>query len=224
MEDLDFSHLELVIWDWNGTLHNDAAVCRELTNGQLLRLGLQALSEESHQILFQHPVSEYYRRMGANLSREQFESLSEEFHRDFEVKRKEGSLRPEAEGVLTLFQKRGVQQIILSAYRERDLREMLSEVGIESYFLDILGPHDCHAIEKVSRAKHWFQDQDFRPERTLMVGDTNHDFEVAEALGVNCVLIPGGYQHVNLLLQTGAPVLESLGAFAALLAGEEAPA
>lgn len=202
--------LELVVWDWNGTLHDDAEICRELTNAQLLRLGLEALSIESHQILFQHPVSEYYRRMGANLSREEFEALSEEFHSDFEVKRKEGGLRPFALEALQYFKQRAVPQIILSAYREKDLKEMLIEVGIQDFFLDILGPADCHAIEKVTRAQSWFHEHSYSPQKTLLIGDTNHDFEVAEAIGTRCLLIPGGYQHINLLRQTGAPILTSL--------------
>ena len=32
------------------------------------------------------------------------------------------------------------------------------------------------------------------PERTIMVGDTIHDFEVAKELKIDCVLVTGGHQ------------------------------
>ncbi len=32
------------------------------------------------------------------------------------------------------------------------------------------------------------------PEDVLLVGDTNHDHDVAQSLGIGCVLITGGHQ------------------------------
>ncbi len=43
-----------------------------------------------------------------------------------------------------------------------------------------------------------------------MVGDTDHDFEVAAALGIRCVLFAGGHQPREKLAATGAPVIEDL--------------
>jgi phosphoglycolate phosphatase len=51
---------------------------------------------------------------------------------------------------------------------------------------------------------------EYDPSETLFVGDTEHDFEVAEAIGVNCVLIPGGHQTREALESTGAQVINNL--------------
>ena len=40
-----------------------------------------------------------------------------------------------------------------------------------------------------------------------MIGDSVHDFEVAQALGVRCVLQTAGHQSAQQLRATGAPVV-----------------
>ena len=45
---------------------------------------------------------------------------------------------------------------------------------------------------------------------TLLIGDSLHDHEVAEALGVRCLLISQGHQSHARLAQCGAPVLHCL--------------
>ena len=46
--------------------------------------------------------------------------------------------------------------------------------------------------------------------RAVMIGDSVHDFEVAQALGVACVLQSGGHQSAAALRATGAPVTPGL--------------
>ena len=43
-----------------------------------------------------------------------------------------------------------------------------------------------------------------------MIGDSVHDFEVAQALGVGCVLQSSGHQPPETLCQTGASVVAGL--------------
>ena len=40
-----------------------------------------------------------------------------------------------------------------------------------------------------------------------MIGDSVHDFEVAQALGVRCVLQTAGHQSAQQLRAAGAPVV-----------------
>ena len=49
-----------------------------------------------------------------------------------------------------------------------------------------------------------------RPQRTLMIGDTDHDFFAARAMGADCVLVCGGHQSRQALERCGCPVLENI--------------
>jgi len=44
----------------------------------------------------------------------------------------------------------------------------------------------------------------------LLIGDTVHDYEVAKALGVDCVLIPNGHQSREKLLLCNVPILDNI--------------
>ena len=44
----------------------------------------------------------------------------------------------------------------------------------------------------------------------MFVGDTLHDYEVARAMGVGCVLVSCGHQCVEVLGQAGVPIVSSV--------------
>ena len=63
----------------------------------------------------------------------------------------------------------------------------------------------------------YLKENGFDPARAVMIGDSVHDYEVAQALGVRCVLQSGGHQPPEKLRETGAPVVKGLREAAALI-------
>ena len=57
----------------------------------------------------------------------------------------------------------------------------------------------------------------FEPSEVVLVGDTVHDHEVAEEMGIDCILIEGGHHPSHRLAATGAPVVTSLADVAAFV-------
>ena len=47
-------------------------------------------------------------------------------------------------------------------------------------------------------------------EEILLVGDTTHDFQLAETMGVDCILIATGHHPIAKLERTGVRVLNTL--------------
>jgi phosphoglycolate phosphatase len=68
-----------IIWDWNGTLFDDAWLCIEIINAMLVRRGLTRLTPEEYEQIFDFPVRDYYSRIGFDFQVEPFEKLSDEF-------------------------------------------------------------------------------------------------------------------------------------------------
>ena len=46
--------------------------------------------------------------------------------------------------------------------------------------------------------------------KILLVGDTNHDSEVAEVLGIDCILIYSGHQSVKILQKSNRKIIKNL--------------
>jgi len=62
---------------------------------------------------------------------------------------------------------------------------------------------------KIEVGRRFMERTACRPGETLLIGDTAHDFEVAGALGIQCVLLTCGHHPRAKLEPTGAPVLGS---------------
>ena len=60
----------IFLWDWNGTLVNDVALCSQLLNSQLQRHGHAPLGGvEEYRRVFRFPIEEYYKDAGFDFAR-----------------------------------------------------------------------------------------------------------------------------------------------------------
>ena len=90
-------------------------------------------------------------------------------------------------------------------------------VAVVSNGTAVLGLGDIYAKSKVEVGLASLKENGFDPARAVMIGDSVHDYEVAQALGVRCVLQSGGHQPPEKLRETGAPVVKGLREAAALI-------
>jgi len=201
-----------VIWDWNGTLLDDAELCVSAMNGVLRRRGLPELTAERYAELFDFPVESYYRRLGFDWSRESFEEVGLEFMRTYEARRLECRLQPGALAALARFRARGARQHLISGYRQDTLEELVRHHGLREWFDDVIGASDVYARGKLDLGARWREARGADGGPRLVVGDTVHDAEMAAVLGADCVLLPCGHNSRRRLEACGARLAGSLDA------------
>lgn len=206
-----------VVWDWNGTLLDDTWLCLEIANHMLADRGLGGLSKTRYQEIFDFPVVRYYERMGFDFRKEPFEQIALEFIRAYETRRLEATLQSEARETLASLAGRGFTQSILSNYPHDTLETILGHHGIRDVFHDVIGSDDIFAHGKQERGQRWLARQGWAPWSVVLVGDTAHDFEVAAAMGIRGALVTTGSHSRGRLEKLGAPVFDSLRAFAEAL-------
>jgi phosphoglycolate phosphatase len=199
-----------LIWDWNGTLLDDAWLCREIMNGQLRRRGLPELSAERYEEIFDFPVEKYYRAVGFDWSRETFQEAGTEFIVEYEKRKKACRLQSGARELLEKIAEGGWSQAVLSAYSHHTLEEFLGHFGVRKHFRSVAGNRDHYAAGKVEQGLKMLEELHVSPEETLLIGDTTHDAEVAKAMGVACVLVPCGHNSPARLKECGVVLVESL--------------
>jgi phosphoglycolate phosphatase len=201
-----YSH---IIWDWNGTLLDDVDWCVSVINRMLAKRNLKIFAETcDYHAVFSFPVIDYYRKIGFDFEKEPFADLAVEYVEDYYSDSEKFLLHENAEEVLREIHERGLKQVILSASEINYLKAQLSGFDIEKYFVQILGISDIYAGSKTETGLEFMRRNNV--ERALLIGDTEHDFETAKALGADCVLIPGGHQSRERLETLGVPVLENL--------------
>ena len=199
-----------ILWDWNGTLFDDAWLCLEIINELLARRRLPLVDNARYETCFTFPVKEFYRAVGFDFDRDSFEVLAAEFMAVYDVRRFNCRLQPGAHEVLDTLTQRGVAQSILSAYEQSRLDEMVAHLGLRGYFHHQVGLNDYYSSGKVESGKRLIADLGCAPGDVVLIGDSLHDAEVAEAMGTACLLLPCGHYSRARLLSHGAPVLNSL--------------
>lgn len=217
MTSIDFSQFRHVIWDWNGTLLDDAWLCIEITNGLLSTRDLETMTPQRYQDLFDFPVRGYYERLGFDLEAESFEVLGSEFIESYDRRRFECSLQPHARETLNAVRAAGMDQSILSAYQKHSLEELVRHMGLRDLFIEVIGLDDHYAAGKIEHGKAWMERLHYEPSEVLLVGDTSHDYAVAAEMGAQCVLIPSGHHPLSKLEPCGVPTIKSLEDFTRLL-------
>jgi phosphoglycolate phosphatase len=78
-------------------------------------------------------------------------------------------------------------------------------------FKKVVGLNNHYAATKEDVAKNLINEIGISLNDICMIGDTIHDFEVAEAVGIQCILIARGHQNYRRLNETGTVVIESFG-------------
>ncbi len=201
-----------IMWDWNGTLLDDLQINFEIENTLLSDRNLPPMKsiEEYHRI-FAFPIIKFYERMGFDLENERFEDIARDYTYEYEKRFHEAEIFEDAESTVRQLTAMGINQIILSMTENKWLFSQVSFHGIDHLFSDILGTGDIYAKSKVAIAKMWMAEKGAEGKDVLFVGDTTHDYEVAESIGCDCVLIARGHNPRADLEKTGAAVLENIG-------------
>jgi phosphoglycolate phosphatase len=200
----------LVIWDWNGTLLDDAEVCIASMNQMLARRGMPLLSKSRYRQLFRFPVQKYYIDLGFDFRRESFELLSVEFISIYRQLQAGASLHSGAVELLEGIRNKRISQVILSAMERTTLIGDVTSRGINQFFDDILGLDDHYANGKAEIAREYLSSSKLISDEIILVGDTQHDFEVAALLSCDCILVAQGHHSLDRLKATGASVQKNL--------------
>lgn len=206
-----------VIWDFNGTILDDVEIGIRATNRMLRQRGLAPLSSVEHyRSLFDFPVEAYYERLGFDFEREDYKTvLAPEWVALYHSFSDEAPLFPGVAALTQMIRTRGVAQSILSASEKSMMEEQLRARGALSWFDEIWGTGSIHAYGKMALADAWREAH--RGVRAVLIGDTTHDFEVAERIGADCILVAAGHHSEERLLACGVPVVRDLDACRKLL-------
>lgn len=207
---MQISKYRHIIWDWNGTLFNDAWLSVEIMNGLLHKRNMPEITLESYAELFDFPVIGYYQRIGFNLDSEPFEEVGTEFIIEYEKRKRECELQSGAGEILQTISNGRISQSILSAYKQDTLDELLVHFDLWRYFIRAIGLDDHYAAGKKENGIFLMTQLPYEPDEVLFIGDTVHDYDVSKEIGTKCVLIPSGHQSRSKLETCGVPVLESL--------------
>ena len=105
---------KLLIWDFNGTILDDAELCFALENEMLAERGMPMIAKEWYLDHFSFPIRDYYLQMGYTFETESYERVSQIFMDRYNARFDTCRLREGIVDALAAFRKAGILQTLLS--------------------------------------------------------------------------------------------------------------
>lgn len=216
--------IENIIFDFNGTILDDLDICYKLLNEMLVMTNHEPVSKDKYLHIFTFPVYDYYKKAGFNFDKEpmdDFKELSSYF-----VKRyySQFDTLQVFHDVLDFFKRyyNKYNLYLLSATKESDLVLVTKKLDIYKYFKKVIGTGDIYASTKLGVAESYFNKYPIDFTKTMFIGDTLHDNEIAKHFNSVSVLINRGHQAKD-VLESGNPnyLLDNMDQVISILEGEK---
>jgi len=199
-----------IIWDWNGTIVDDAWVFVAIMNNLLKKEGLPQTDLQYYRKNFCFPIQDYWKGLGFEFTEKSFNGLNASFIQEYQKKMFLPSLHENINSLFVDLNKKNIKQFVLSASENNLLQNSIEHYNLKGVFKGVYGVDNLNATGKESLGTLLFSKYKLDPSETLLIGDTEYDCRVAEHLGCDIILLSHGHVSCDRLLCCGVPVLSSL--------------
>lgn len=199
-----------VIFDFNGTILNDVALCHNLLNEILIMQDTKPISRLRYKQVFTFPIIDYYRRAGVDFDKNSYDELAMKFIEKYQPASMNLKLFPKTIETFEYLNQKGYSLYILSASETNNLRAQTDNYKISKYFKAILGLDNIKAESKVQIAKDYLDSYSIDSKDVLFIGDTLHDLDVAKSINVDCFLVSSGHQAKSVIKEGNVRIIKSI--------------
>ena len=207
-----------IIWDFNGTLLNDAQLSVDLDNDVFDQIGVPRITLEDYRNNMTMPVRDFYPLVGVDYAKHSYEEIARLWLDEFNQKAVGVGLLPGALDAIKTLHAQGRSQSVLSASYEPSLKKQCDALGLTPYMKDISGLQDESAGKKTEIGQRQLRELGLSGADVVLVGDMLADAHLAQALGADCVLVSWGHNDLKRLQSTGLPVAHSFEELESILA------
>lgn len=191
-----------ILWDWNGTLLDDVEASLLAVNDILDKYGKKPITIDEYYSNIDTPIYKFYEKL-FDLNVVKMEDIALLFREYYAKYDETVKIAKDAEKIICFCKEKGIKQYILSAAHIDNLTKYAKKYGVFDYFDRIEAAKDYEAGSKIERALRLFQEEKINPDECVMIGDTLHDLDTANALEVECVLYSKGHTDYDTLRETG---------------------
>lgn len=199
-----------IVFDWNGTLIDDAWIFVDILNSLLKKRNLNQIDLNKYQEMFCFPLTDFYQNLGFDVSPDAFNILKEDFVFEYNKRQFAAHLFPDAVDTINKIKSHNVKLSILSASNQKILSSLMNFYSINHFFTHILGVDNYEAVGKEKLGFKLLKLLGKSRSDIVIVGDTDLDYRVSQKLGIDCILISRGHQSHQRLSVLDCPVIYSL--------------
>jgi phosphoglycolate phosphatase len=182
---------ELVVFDWDGTLIDSAGTIVECIQESARDMGLEVPARERASHVIGLGLHDSLRFAVPGLAAEQYMEFVDHYRRHFLARQDRMLL---FEGVRELLADLSATRrlAIATGKSRRGLDRALDADGLRRYFVASRCADETNPKPHPAMLLELMGELSVKKERTLMIGDTSHDLQMAQAAGVDALAVTYG--------------------------------
>lgn len=191
---------ELLVFDWDGTLVDSAQSIVESLQGACTDLGFEPPSDERARHIIGLGLIDALRSAIPHVPESEYRRIVERYRVHFLARDAKVQVFPGVRAGLDALVSRGHLLGIATGKSRRGLERALDGVGLRDCFVASRCADEGHSKPHPGMLQAVMSELAVTTERTLMIGDTTHDLQMAESAGVRAVAVSYGAHPKSQLL------------------------
>lgn len=175
---------DLIVFDWDGTLMDSAAAIVNAILAACRDLGLPEPTEERARYVIGLGLGDALRHAVPELDVEAYPRMVERYRHHYLASDHELTLFPGVVEMVGWLAEQGKMLAVATGKSRAGLNRALSHSGLGSYFHATRCADECFSKPHPAMLEALMDELGVARERTLMIGDTTHDLQMAKNAGV----------------------------------------
>ena len=191
---------DLLVFDWDGTLMDSAAAIAASLQGACRDLGLPVPSEEQARYVIGLGLHDAMAHILPGVDAARYPEVVARYRVHFLERDSATTLFPGVSETIAALRDEGFLLAVATGKSRRGLDRALGATGLRPYFHATRCADEGHVKPDPGMLRGLMEELESPSERTLMIGDTTHDMEMARAAGVSRVGVSYGAHPKDALL------------------------
>ena len=194
---------DLIVWDWDGTLADSTGMITNALLKAAEQVGLPVLTPQTASNIIGLGLREAIHNLYGEIPTEQAQALAKQYTTNYYAGESEIPLFAGAADTVKALHKRGFKLAVATGKGRRGLSLALEHCGLGKYFHSTRTVDECFSKPHPQMLDELMEYLVVMPERTLMIGDTSYDLQMAQNAGVSSIGVTYGaqtaeqWQHLN---------------------------
>lgn len=191
---------DLIIFDWDGTLADSTQLIVSAIRQASVDTGLPVPSELAARGIIGLGLREALTELFGELSHAHYQQLVSRYGYHFTNEEQDIPLFEGAAAAIQALEQRGMGLAVATGKGRRGLNHALARSGIQQHFHATRCVDECHSKPHPQMILELMDEMGASPERTLMIGDTSFDLQMAQNAGVASLGVTYGAHPLERLL------------------------
>jgi phosphoglycolate phosphatase len=192
---------DLIVWDWDGTLADSTSMIARALVQAAEQVGLPKLELQAARNVIGLGLRESIDTLFGDIPNEQAQALAKQYTANYYAGEQDIPLFEGAQELIAQLTRRGHKQAIATGKGRRGLDLALNRSGVAKYVHATRTVDECFSKPHPQMLDELMDMLVATPERTLMIGDTTYDMQMAKNAEVQSLAVTFGAHSSEKLLK-----------------------